>query len=53
MHINESQYLELLNTENALNGYLQSIYIEDGTISATKKTTESFISSRKKKKTKK
>ena len=37
MNLDEKSYLELPDTENSLNGYLQSIYIEDSTISSTRK----------------
>jgi hypothetical protein len=49
MIIDESQYLELPNTENSLNGYLQSIYIEDATISTTKKQQKDLLSQEKRK----
>ena len=37
MNLDEKSYLELPDTENSLNGYLQSIYIEDSTIRKKKK----------------
>ena len=49
MIIDESQYLELPNTKNSLNGYLQSIYIEDATISTTKKQQKDLLSQEKRK----
>ena len=49
MIIDESQYLELPNTKNSLNGYLQSIYIEDATISSTKKQQKDLLSQEKRK----
>lgn len=49
MQIDESQYLELPNTQNTLNGYLQSIYIEDATISTTKKQQKDLLSQEKRK----
>ena len=52
IHIDESQYLELPNTENALNGYLQSIYIEDATISTTKKQQKDLLAQEKRKRLK-
>ena len=52
MIIDESQYLELPNTENSLNGYLQSIYIEDATISTTKKQQKDLLAQEKRKRLK-
>ena len=52
MNIDESQYLELPNTENSLNGYLQSIYIEDATISTTKKQRKDLLAQGKRKRIK-
>ncbi len=52
MNIDESQYLELPNTENSLNGYLQSIYIEDATISTTKKQRKDLLAQEKRKRIK-
>ena len=52
MNIDESQYLELPNTENSLNGYLQSIYIEDATISTTKKQQKDLLAQEKRKRIK-
>ena len=52
MNIDESQYLELPNTENSLNGYLQSIYIEDATISTTKKQQKDLLAHEKRKRLK-
>jgi hypothetical protein len=52
MNIDESQYLELPNTENSLNGYLQSIYIEDATISTTKKQRKDLLAHEKRKRIK-
>ena len=52
IQIDESQYLELPNTENALNGYLQSIYIEDATISTTKKQQKDLLAQEKRKRVK-
>ncbi len=52
MNIDESQYLELPNTENSLNGYLQSIYIEDATISTTKKNQKDLLAQEKRKRLK-
>jgi hypothetical protein len=52
MNIDESQYLELPNTENSLNGYLQSIYIEDATISTTKKQQKDLLAHEKRKRIK-
>ena len=52
MNIDESQYLELPNTENTLNGYLQSIYIEDATISTTKKQQKDLLAQEKSKRLK-
>ena len=49
MIIDESQYLELPDTKNSLNGYLQSIYIEDATISSTKKQQKDLLSQEKRK----
>ena len=36
MNIEESKYLELPDSENSLNSYLQSIYVEDATITIKK-----------------
>ena len=52
MNIDESLYLELPNTENSLNGYLQSIYIEDATISTTKKQQKDLLAQEKRKRLK-
>lgn len=52
MQIAESQYLELPNLENTLNGYLQSIYIEDATITTTKKQQKDLLAQGKRKRIK-
>ena len=49
LNIGESQYLELINTDNSLNGYLQSIYIEDAT---TKKQQKDLLAQEKRKRLK-
>ena len=50
MKIDESLYLELPNNENSLNGFLQSIYIEDTTISSTRKQQSDLLQKEKRKK---
>ena len=52
MRIDESQYLEFPNTENSLNGHLQAIFIEDATISTTKKQQKDLLAHEKRKKIK-
>jgi hypothetical protein len=41
MNIEESKYLELPDSENSLNSYLQSIYVEDATITIKKQQKDS------------
>lgn len=48
MNFDESQYLELPNTQNSLNGYLQSIYIEDATISSMKQQKDLLAQEKRK-----
>ena len=50
MKIHESLFLELPNNENSLNGFLQSIYIEDTTISSTKRKHIDLLEREKRKK---
>ena len=50
MKIHESLFLELPNNENSLNGFLQSIYIEDTTISSTKRKHIDLLEKEKRKK---
>ncbi len=49
MKIHESLFLELPNNENSLNGFLQSIYIEDTTISSTKRKPIDLLEKEKRK----
>ena len=50
MKIDQSLFLELPNNENTLNGFLESIYIEDTTISSTKKQQIDLLEKDKRKK---
>ena len=50
MNIDESLYLQLPNNENTLNGFLESIFIQDTTISSTKKQTIDLLEKDKRKK---
>ena len=50
MKIDKSLFLELPNNENSLNGFLESIYIEDTTISSTKNQHIDLLEKDKRKK---
>ena len=49
MKIDESLFLELPNNENSLNGFLQSIYIEDTTINSKRKKHIDLLEKEKRK----
>ena len=49
MKIDESLFLELPNNENSLNGFLQSIYIEDTTINTKRKKHIDLLEKEKRK----
>ena len=52
MKIDESQYLEFPYSQNSSNRYLQSIYIEDSTISSTKRQQKDLLANEKRKRIK-
>ena len=52
MKIDESQYLEFPYTQNSSNRYIQSIYIEDSTISSTKRQQKDLLANEKRKRIK-